>query len=126
MNLFGRSVGNVLSVDTLGDVQSDKFVGVFYSPFLPECIRVDKEYDYTFEDLEQIGMAGELKAVVSGDGEYMLSVREHLQLWTDKEIDPGKVVANPLFFRICNAEVENISVCNAKTDNCGCHIVAAA
>ena len=76
MDLLDRVIRNVIEVSAFGDVLSDKFVGVFHSPFLPGCIRVGKEDGNTLEGLGQVGMAGELKTVVSGDGEHMLSVRE--------------------------------------------------
>lgn len=76
LDLLDGIVANVLEVSTFWDVLSDEFVGVFYSPFLPGRIRVGKEDGYTLEGLGQVGMAGELKAVVGGDGEHMLPVRE--------------------------------------------------
>ena len=69
-------IRNVFEVSAFRDVLSDKFVGVFYSPFLPGSIRVGKEDRHTLEGLGQVGMAGELKTVVSGDGEHMLSALE--------------------------------------------------
>ncbi len=76
LDLLDGIVVNVLEVSAFWDVLSDEFVGVLYSPFLPRCIRVGKEDGYAFEGLGQVGMAGELKAVVGSDGEHMLPVRE--------------------------------------------------
>jgi hypothetical protein len=76
LDLLDRVIRYVFEVSAFWDVLSDKFVGVLYSPFLPGSIRVGKEDGYTLEGLGQVGMAGELKAVVSGDGEHMLFVRE--------------------------------------------------